>query len=170
MFRLQFPKTRIEYWACRYPAHEDDRVAEVGERVRTDGYLDHSGFLKLCKWKSPRPQRKWASNAPALVEEATRLALAAKDERLKIGILRVLDGVDWPTASVILHFCDRQPYPVLDYRALWSLGIKKPPTYKFEFWWSYTTFVRRLAAETSHTMRTIDRALWQYSKEKGDGA
>src|SRR5437773_881772 len=76
-----------------------------------------------------------------------------------------LDGVDWPTASVLLHFCDRQPYPVLDFRALWSLGISHPPTYTFEFWWAYASFTRQLAASSGESMRTVDRALWQYSKE-----
>ncbi len=37
-------------------------------------------------------------------------------------VLRFLDGVEWPTASTILHFCGARPYPILDYRALWSLG------------------------------------------------
>ena len=69
-----------------------------------------------------------------------------------------------PTASVILHFCDTRPYPVLDYRALWSLGYSRPPVYTFEFWSAYTHFTRALAQSTGHDMRTVDRALWQYSK------
>jgi len=55
------------------------------------------------------------------VREATQTALETADERAKTYILRTLAGVEWPTASVILHFCNRQPYPILDYRALWSL-------------------------------------------------
>jgi len=77
-----------------------------------------------------------------------------------------LDGVDWPTASVLLHFCDRQPYPVLDFRALWSLRISTPPTYTFEFWWAYVICTRQLADAAGESMRTVDRALWQYSKER----
>ncbi|MGH7322475.1 MAG: hypothetical protein ACRELA_23010, partial [Candidatus Rokuibacteriota bacterium] len=79
-------------------------------------------------------------------------------------ILRTLAGIEWPTASVILHFCDGRPYPILDYRALWSLGFAKPPAYTFDFWWAYTDFARVLAQSTGHDMRTLDRALWQFSK------
>jgi hypothetical protein len=99
------------------------------------------------------------------VEETTRLALAANNEELKIGTLRILAGVAWPTASVILHLCDRAPYPILDVRALWSLGYRRPPAYNFDFWWEYTRFTRDMARRTRCTMREVDRALWQYSKE-----
>lgn len=78
----------------------------------------------------------------------------------------LLDGVSWPVASVLLHFgsCDR--YPILDFRALWSLRIKVPKQYDFGFWWAYTLYCRSLADEHNVSMRTLDRALWQYSKEK----
>jgi hypothetical protein len=67
--------------------------------------------------------------------------------------------------DVILHFCDPLPFPILDYRALWSLGYPKPPSYTYEFWSDYTAFTRELARSTGHSMRDLDRALWQYSKE-----
>ena len=94
----------------------------------------------------------------------TRTALSARHERLKVGALLVLSGVQWPTASVILHFCDRGMYPILDFRALWSLGYEKPPTYTFPFWVAYCEFTRALAKRAGVSMRTLDRALWQYSK------
>jgi hypothetical protein len=100
------------------------------------------------------------------VAEATQVALAAKNEELKIGALRILAGVEWPTASVILHLCDRRPYPILDVRALWSVGYKRPPVYNFDFWWKYVRFTRDLARRSRCSMREVDRALWQYSKEK----
>jgi len=49
---------------------------------------------------------------------------------------------------------------------LWSLGVEKPPhKYMFEFWWDYTQKCRELASIANVTMRVLDRALWQYSKE-----
>jgi len=105
-------------------------------------------------------------NPSQQIRDATHLSFGTADERVKIGILRLLDGVDWPTASVLLHFCDRQQYPVLDFRALWSLGIATPPKYTFEFWWTYVTFTRQLMDSSGEAMRTVDRALWQYSKER----
>jgi hypothetical protein len=82
----------------------------------------------------------------------------------KIEVFRLLDGVDWPTASVILHFCDRGQYPILDVRALWSLGVAARPTLGFPLWMEYTGFLRGVARNAEVSMRTLDRALWQYSK------
>ena len=70
-----------------------------------------------------------------------------------------------PTASVLLHLA-LQTYPIIDYRAFWSLSIDPPPaSYSFEFWWKYTRTCRSSADEAGVSMRTLDRARWQYSKE-----
>jgi hypothetical protein len=54
----------------------------------------------------------------------------------------------------------------LDYRALEGLGIKRHvPT--ISFWSAYVVACRALDDETGFGMRTIDRALWQWSKEHG---
>ena len=166
IFKLRFPATEIPHWAERYAYTGEDRsMDEVGAAVRDRGYLRRSEFLALCRWKTPRTIKRCSSNATQQIRDATQLAFGTSDERAKIGILRLLAGVDWPTASVLLHFCDRQPYPVLDFHALWSLGSERPSRYTFDFWWAYTMFTRQLAESTGHTMRTVDRALWQYSKQ-----
>jgi hypothetical protein len=100
------------------------------------------------------------------VREVTRIALETTIEKLKVRVLLLLAGVSWPTASVILHFCDRGRYPILDFRALWSVGVARAPSYTFSLWWEYTCFVRNISDRTGLPMRTIDRALWQYSKER----
>ena len=86
-------------------------------------------------------------------------------EESKIGALVLLKGVQFPTASVILHFCVDRTYPILDFRALWSLGIEKPATYTVEDWVSYTKVCREMANKNAMTVRELDMALWQYSKE-----
>ena len=167
MFELRFPLTQIPHWASRYSFPGEDHLADrVVPAVRNRGYLRRAEFLALCKWKTPRTAKRCALNSSQQVRDATQLSFSTADERAKIGILRLLDGVDWPTASVLLHYCDRQPYPVLDFRALWSLRISTPPTYTFEFWWAYVICTRQLADAAGESMRTVDRALWQYSKER----
>lgn len=96
----------------------------------------------------------------------TGAALATRDDALKMDLLRLLDGVDWPTASTLLHFCDRRPFPILDYRALWSLGFVRPPRYTMAFWLGYVAFLRELCRVSRQPMRVVDRALWQYSKAR----
>ena len=165
-FKLRFGKRQIAHWADRHREENDETdVSALSQVARSRGYLTPRQFLRLCYWKSPRTQSRCARNPDDRVRDATRLALGTTDNRAKIGILRLLDGVDWPTASVILHFCDPLPYPILDYRARWSLGYRKPPPYTFEFWMAYVGFTRELSRSTGHSMRTVDRALWQYSKE-----
>lgn len=78
--------------------------------------------LAIAEWKTARSRSHCRKNDDGYVKEVTRAALSSNNERFKIEVLRLLDGVEWPTASVILHFCDRGRYPILDVRALWSLG------------------------------------------------
>ena len=166
MFKLRFPPSEIVHWAARYSYPGEDSITKTAaSTVSARGYLTRGEFLRLCRWKTPRSQPRCATNPASRVREATKIALATDDERAKMYVLRSLAGVEWPTASVILHFCDRRPYPIIDYRALWSLGYRKPPTYTFDFWMAYTTFTRELARSAGLSMRTLDKALWQYSKE-----
>jgi hypothetical protein len=80
-------------------------------------------------------------------------------------VLTLLAGVDWATASVVLHFCHADPYPILDYRALWSVGQDdEPDRYDFTYWGAYTAFTRDIARRNSVSMRILDRALWKYSE------
>jgi hypothetical protein len=46
-----------------------------------------------------------------------------------------------------------------------QLGVKVPKKYDFEFWWAYVQFCRQLSKKCVVSMRVLDRALWQYSKE-----
>ena len=167
-FRLRFDEGEIAAWAARFPDDgEGDGPANcIRALAQARGHLTRPEFLQLCAWKSVRTKPRCRKNSARKIETLTRAAFATPDEALKIDLLRLLEGVEWPTASTILHFCDARPYPILDYRALWSLGYAKPPRYTMEFWLAYLAFTRELAARLELTIRTVDKALWQYSKEK----
>jgi hypothetical protein len=64
-------------------------------------------------------------NTPEDVEDALRLALAARTERRAISVLRGLAGVDVPVASAIMTAVDPKRYTILDFRALFSLGVER---------------------------------------------
>ncbi len=164
---LRFPVSEIPHWAHRYSYDgEDDLIRRMG-MAKARGHLTREEFLALCKWKTPRSQPLCRRNKPQHIRDVTSNAFHCRDEKAKMAALRTLDGVGWPTASVLLHFCDRGSYPILDYRALWSLGLDRPPSsYTFDFWWAYTEFSRGLARTAKCDMRTLDRALWQFSKEQ----
>jgi len=166
-FACRFTKTEVTALASRYSYRAGDRLDELVSSARERGYFTKPQFLDLCYWKTPRSQSRVDSNSDELIQEATRIALSTPHERLRIGVLTLLYGVSWPTASVVLHFAHRDPYPILDRRALWSLGYDKPPAlYTFGFWKEYVEFCRAMAVDCRVSMRVLDRALWQFSKEK----
>jgi hypothetical protein len=119
----------------------------------------------VCSWKTVRSRPKVAANTEAAVVDATRRALAAGDEATRIAALLELEGVGVPTASTLLYFAFPDDYPILDVRALESLGVKPRSTYPVSFWLEYLEACRRIARDAGVSVRTLDKALWQYSKE-----
>ena len=165
--QLQFALKETLFWAERYPVEDDAEIEHgIAPRVRQEGHYTKQDLMIIAHWKSPRTKLFVERNPESFVKEVTRIALSTPDEHLRIQILTLLAGVSWPTSSVLLHFGHEEEYPVLDYRALWSLGLEKPPSnFNFSFWWEYTQFCRLLSREAGVSMRVLDRALWQYSKE-----
>ncbi len=165
-WQLRFSDEKIGVLADLYSYDDDGDVTQIGSRVREAKHYTYEDFLAMCEWKSPRSKSRCRRNKPEEVVEATGIALAAREERLRVGALRCLHGVDWPTASVLLHFGHSESYPILDVRALWSLGFDKlPASYTFDLWWKYVGVCRDLAERNGVSMRVLDRALWQFSKE-----
>jgi hypothetical protein len=160
-FVLRFPESKLEKWQ----RGDLTSLQRIGEDAKNRGYLTREEFLKICADKSSRSKSRCASNSTELIREVTEISFSAKAEQVQIQSLMILVGVSWPTASYILHFCSANRYPVLDFRALWSLSINKPPLYTFSFWHEYTDYCRNLADRSGLTMRQVDAALWQYSKE-----
>ncbi len=164
----RFDHKLIRPLASRFGADGDSGAEGIGLRAREAGHLTRDDFLALCEWKSPRSRLRCQQNPEEFVRAVTATALTTPNERLRVEVLTLLSGVHWPTASVILHFCHADPYPILDWRALWSLGVEGTVPYDFALWSEYTTVCRSLARRSRVSMRTLDRALWQYSKEATD--
>jgi hypothetical protein len=165
-FHLRFPKAEIRHWASLYDyPGEDELIRGPVAAARRSGYLTAETFAAIGEWKTPRARKRREANTSSFIEEVTRLALApSTSPRLAIEALTLLSGVSWPTASVILHFCHPDFYPIVDFRALWSLSSEVPSQYGYAFWEEYTSFTRALAKRASVDMRTLDRALWKYSE------
>lgn len=163
--RLRCTPDVLSEYASRYSYPEDDSVVSLNKTIGKRGYLLKSELLTIARWKSPRSAGHAEKNQFRDVEEITRFAFSASSERARIESLTILDGVEWPTASVLLHLYHKDPYPILDFRALWSISLTPPSQYFFEFWWKYTTYFRELICRTGMGKRELDRGLWQYSKE-----
>jgi hypothetical protein len=166
-FQLQFDIGRVPQLASHYDAAYDRALEAIVPDVQRQSLYTRDQLILACFWKSPRTKPRVAENEDDFVREVTGVALNAMDERIRIGTLLLLRGVSWPTASVLLHFGHRDRYPILDIRALEALGSKEPASgYSFEFWWAYVLECRRLADAAAVDMRTLDRALWQWSKQR----
>jgi hypothetical protein len=165
--KLRLIESDIKRWAekCKYPLEENDLLSQK-TLVQQAGCITQAQLGLVARWKAPRSAGHVNKNSENFVKEVSAFSFNTHDERARIESLTLLDGVEWPTASVILHFFHPDPYPIIDFRALWSVGLKVPKQYEFSFWWPYVEFCREAAARNGVDMRTLDRALWQYSKEK----
>jgi len=159
----------VKNYSARYDdgSSQSDKVTE--QRIKAvltkRSFLTKSEFVEVGEWKSPRQRKRYLNNSEEDVQEIINASLLAKSERAKIGYLLALDGVSYPVASVILHFAFPDRYSILDFRALWSLGWEGPTNYNFEFWQKYCRRIQQLSKDLKLPIRTIDKALWQYSKE-----
>jgi hypothetical protein len=75
--------------------------------------------------------------------------------------------VEVPVASAILTAINPERFTIIDFRALESLAITdRQAYYTIDFFIDYLQFCRGLANQCRVGLRTLDRALWQWSKEK----
>ena len=169
-FHLRFKKSAIPKLGGRYAYAGQKKVTDVLDSipgVKKRGYMTKTDLDKLAYWKATRSAGLVGRNSESYVRTVTKFSLSTRDERARIESLTILDGVGWPTASCILHFFHRDDYPIMDIRALESLSVEVPSQYGFDFWWKYVEYCRRLARKADTDMRTLDRALWGWSKEHG---
>jgi hypothetical protein len=163
---LRFDPAEIQELAARYEYADDHTVVAAGQAARRRGYFTRAEFLEVCRWKTPRSAPKVQANSASAIRMATSRALAAEDPIDQVDALTALSGVGVPTASALLHFACPESFPILDVRALWSLGMAGRSAYSATFWVQYVEACRAIASRHNVSMRTLDKALWQYSKEQ----
>jgi hypothetical protein len=156
--------------AARYAYDDDAAPRAAGARAARSGSYSYEDFLCVVRWKSARAVPRAERNAPEAVRVATAVAFAAPDDITRMVELTVLDGVGVPVASALLHFAFPDRFPILDFRALHSLGDTKRRTqYSAAFWADYVQRCQRLARDAGVSIRDLDKALWQDSREAGPG-
>jgi hypothetical protein len=167
-FVLQLDPAEIDALALRFGSEENEAVLRTGAAARTRGHYTRSEFLTVCEWKSPRSRPRVQANDARAVRMTTARALSpAVPEQTRMEALLSLQGVGVPTASTLLHFAFPEAYPILDVRAVHALGERSRSTYAVAFWLAYLETCRELAARYGVSLRTLDKALWQWSKEQG---
>ena len=168
--KLRFCKSKIDYWADKYKPTgdkalwENELIQEIKPRVRQLGHLELKDLKTLVKWKSKRRYALVKENCDSDVRHITKCAFLVNDERARIDILTCMRGVAYPIASAILHLFHKDQYPILDARAMWSVK-EEDSYYSFSLWSDYVHFCRNIAHCNQVDMRTLDKALWQFSNE-----
>lgn len=123
-------------------------------------------LVDIAKWKAIRVMGYVMKNDEQYVKEVTQVSLSTKNEKLKIEILTLLNGVQIRMASAILFFCFPEQYTVMDYRAWDSLKaldkINGEIGDTFECWQKYNEICREIAKQNGVSLRELDKALWQF--------
>jgi hypothetical protein len=148
------------YEQSDYAGTSEDWLVTNLPKARQRGQMTKAELRRVAqwKWRGGATVRLVELNTPAEVREITSASFAAKSEKLRIGALLSLTGVSWPMASVILHFAFPRRYPILDRRAMKTVGGLT--FYTFDRWEEYSDLCRRRAKQLGVSLRVLDRALW----------
>jgi len=167
-FALQFEPSEIDALADRYGHAQDINALHAGKRIASGDY-SRDNLKVIVNWKSPRRAALIDNNTDDHIAVALRFASApTTPEAMALAVLTALHGVGIPMVSAILTAIDPERYTVLDFRALQSLGIENWPE-SGGFYVDYLNACRQLARVHGKPLRTLDRALWQWSWELGNG-
>jgi len=176
-FKLQFDISEIPALAERYEKaignldeqafkHAANIVARKGAHTK-ETLVD---LLEVMRWKSQRALNLLHNNTEDEIFEALDIALDTEHERTAIAVLCGLEGFGVPMASAVLTALhssfDPDRFTIIDWRALEALGCKDE-TITLPLYLDYLDFIFDLKERTGHSLRVIDRALWQWSLEHG---
>jgi hypothetical protein len=165
-FVLQFPAADLRRYADEFSYNRSPANAiATGQAAAQAGRYTRDGVIAVVDWKSPRTKGRITA-ADGEIQAATANALSADNEQTRMETLTALPGVGVPVASALLLFALGETYPILDVNALASLGHKRRGINPTEFWLRYLAFVRQLAEQNGITARAVEKALWEYEKQR----
>ena len=164
-FVLQFDRSEIAELVRRYEFEEDTAAQEAGKRIAAGDYR-RSHLETIYEWKTKgRGRSRLELNTDDEITDALKLAVQARTDRAALAVLKGLHGVDVPVASAILTAINPSRFTIIDFRALEALGVTDVVS-TVDLFISYCAFCRNLANECKLSLRDLDRALWQWSKER----
>jgi hypothetical protein len=164
-FNPQLTRDEAVRLANRYEAFEDAEAEAAGAAVN-GGDFSPVHLRTIFRWKTrDRGRSRLTRNSDLEVRDALNLATRAKAPRSAVAVLMGLHGVNVPVASAIMTVIRPDTYTILDFRVLEALGN---PTLdrSLPFYLAYLDYCIGLAKEWEMPLRHLDRALWQWSKER----
>ena len=170
-------RSKIQELAWNQCDVDDTPIKKLVPGVRERGYLTKPELVKLACWKLPDRWKRGEqegklglvkTNCRDDVKEVTcnALTIRATNDSIRCLLRQYggLHGVGWAIGSAILHWFHKDPYPIWDRHARWSVQLDKDHG-SFKRWKTYVEFCRSTADEYTVCMRTLDRALLQYGKD-----
>jgi hypothetical protein len=164
---MAIKKAFVAKWSKQYladlPAAEVDLLDRVGPIVAARGYYERDEFLAVGRWKSPRPGKHLAANTDDDIVDVTRIALGSPT-RLQHRILTLLNGVQVPMATALLAVVLPDRHTIFDVRS--SEALARIGAWDGEGGYpSYRAVSVQVAGALGVSLRALDRALWQWSKQ-----
>src|ERR1035437_7294401 len=101
---LRIPPGKLKDYQALYDSSAEASLDKYNRIGPKQGYLTVSQLHEICHRKSKCRADLALSNPDALVREIIAFSFSAKCEESRLGALTLLSGVQFPTASVILHF------------------------------------------------------------------
>jgi len=156
----------VTAWAAEYERHmglvEPWLLGDVGPVAASRGFYEPDEFVAIARWETPRSKKLIAANPESDVREVTRMAFAAS-EQLQHRLLTVLSGVHVRTATALLTVAFPEHHTVLDIRSTEAL-LRLKEWDGHGGYPAYLVVCRAIAKRLKVDLRTLDRALWQWSK------
>ncbi len=166
MFNLQFAAKDIRGLAARYDFKEDKTALDAGERI-CGGDFSRANLEAIFEWKTKgRGRSRLTKNSDDEIADALKLALEAETPRAAVAVLTGLSGVDVPVATAILATAKPDDHTIIDWRALHALDVYASSV-TIKLYLSYLRHCKDIAVKNGVTLRELDRAMWQWSKEQG---
>jgi len=167
----------IERWCSEYDRRNRGKYDQIEEtailnwvsKQSEPKFLNKEYFIRLGRWKTPRYAATRETNDEHNIIETTGSAYLAKDDLLKLNILKRLKGVGVAVASTILYYLQPGNFPIFDFHARHTL-IKAGRLSESEdndsdkVWLKYTKEIRQISSFHNKTIREVEKALFTYDK------
>jgi hypothetical protein len=154
-------------WAARYEQRmgstEPKLLAGVGPAAAARGHYEPNEFTKVAGWKTPRSRPSIVANPYSDVRQITAIAFTAP-EPVQHRVLTLLKGVGVPTATALLAVVFPDRHTIIDVRSTESLDRLNEWDGRGGYL-RYLDACRGIATRLEVDLRTLDRALWQWSKD-----
>jgi thermostable 8-oxoguanine DNA glycosylase len=177
---MQLSKKLIRKYSGRTP----EKVAfKAGKRI-SKGDFSRKNLKAIVKWKLNRAAGDTLDKNPKRIESSLKCAVEHKScARKAIKSLMNISGVGASVASAIMTTIDAKNCTIIDSRAIESLKLLRPAElperirnyredrkqWTINEYLEYLKFCIALAKKLKVDLRSLDKALWQYSYENSLG-